>query len=104
MLTSLPEPAPGTVRRTVSLEISPDPDWSAGLRVTALARDLLVGAGDGARTPVGAPVPAGFVPGGSVVLRVARMGVTIDTATRVTGIESGLPAAVTDPLIGAAAE
>jgi hypothetical protein len=85
MLTSLPAPAPGTVRRTVSLEISPDPDWSAGLLVTAWASDLLVGAG------------------GVVVLRTARMGVTIDTATRVTGIESGLPAAVTDPLIGAAA-
>jgi hypothetical protein len=85
VLTSLPEPAPGTVRRTVSLEISPDPDWSAGLRVTASARDLLVEAGR------------------SVILRAARMGVTIDTATRVTGIESGLPVAVTDPLIGAAA-
>ena len=98
MLTSLPDPAPGTVRRTVSLEISPDPDWSAGLRVTAFARDLLVGAGG-----AGAPVPGGSPPGGSVVLRTARMDVTIDTASRVTGIESELPAAVTDPLIGAAA-
>jgi Protein of unknown function (DUF2889) len=87
MLTSLPGPAPGTVRRTISLEISPDPDWNAGLRVVALARDLLVG----------------LVPGGSVVLRAARLVVTIDTVTRVTGIVSGLPAAVTDPVIGAAA-
>ena len=44
MLTSLPDPAPGTVRRTLSLEVSPDGDWSAGLRVTASGRDLLVGA------------------------------------------------------------
>jgi hypothetical protein len=84
MLTSLPGLAPGTVRRTVSLEISPDPDWSAGLRVTALGRDLLAGGG----------------PGGSRVLRVTRMTVTIDTASRVTGIESALPASVTEPLIG----
>jgi hypothetical protein len=87
MLTSLPGPAPGTVRRTISLEISPDPDWSAGLRVTALGRDLL----------------AGGESGGSRVLRVTRMTVTIDTASRVTGIESALPASVTEPLIGAGA-
>ena len=86
MLTSLPGLAPGTVRRTVSLEISPDPDWSAGLRVTALGRDLLAGG-----------------PGGSRVLRVTRMTVTIDTASRVTGIESALAASVTGPLIGAPA-
>src|ERR1700733_4243581 len=86
MLTSLPGLAPGTVRRTVSLEISPDPDWSAGLRVPPHGRDLL--AGDG--------------PGGSRVLRVTRMTVTVDTASRVTGIESELPASVTAPLIGAA--
>ncbi len=85
MLTSLPGLAPGTVRRTVSLEISPDPDWSAGLRVTACGRDLLAGA-DGPR-----------------VLRATRMTVTIDAASRVTGIESQLPASVTEPLIGAAA-
>jgi hypothetical protein len=98
MLTSLPAPAPGTVRRTLSLEISPDPDWTAGLRVTAFARDLLVGAGGAAGTVDGAAVP-----GGSVVLRAARIGVAVDTASRVTGIESELPAALTDPLIGAAA-
>src|ERR1700722_19059726 len=98
MLTSLPGLAPGTVRRTVSLEISPDPDWSAGLRVTAFARDLLAGAGGVAGTSDGAPVP-----GGSLVLRATRMGVTIDTASHVTAIESELPAAVTDPLIGTAA-
>src|SRR3984957_638689 len=86
MLTSLPGLAPGTVRRTVSLEISPDPDWSAGLRVTALGRDLLAGGPDDSR-----------------VLRVTRMTVTIDTASRVTGIESALPASVTEPLIGAGA-
>jgi hypothetical protein len=103
MLTSLPDPAPGTVRRTVSLEISPDPDWSAGLRVTAFARDLFVAAGHAAGTSDGVPMPGGPMPGGSVVLRAVRMGVTIDTASRVTGIESELPAAVTDPLIGAAA-
>jgi len=95
MLTSLPNPAPGSVRRTLSLEISPDPDWSAGLRVTARARDLLIGAGD--------CVSGGPVSGGSLVLRAARMDVTIDAATYVTGIESGLPAAVTDALIGVAA-
>src|SRR3984957_2289248 len=86
MLTSLPGLAPGTVRRTVSLEISPDPDWSAGLRVTALGRDLLAGGPDDSR-----------------VLRVTRMTVTIDTASRVTSIESALPASVTEPLIGAGA-
>src|ERR1700733_2640947 len=86
MLTSIPGPAPGTVRRTLSLEISPDPDWSAGLRVTALGRDLLAGGSNDSR-----------------VLRVTRMTVTIDTASRVTGIESALPASVTGPLIGAPA-
>jgi|SRR5579875_101555 hypothetical protein len=85
MLTSLPDLAPGTVRRTLSLEISPDPDWNAGLRITASARDLLAG------------------PRGGVVLRTACLIVTLDTASRITGIESGLPAAVTGPLIGAAA-
>jgi Protein of unknown function (DUF2889) len=86
MLTSLPDPAPGTVRRTLSLEVSPDGDWSAGLRVTASGRDLLVTDG-----------------GADRVLGAARMSVSLDTASRVTGIESGLPAAVTDPLIGATA-
>jgi hypothetical protein len=84
MLTSLPDPAPGTVRRTLSVEVSPDGDWSAGLRVTASGRDLLVGGG-----------------GADRVLRTARMTVTVDAASRVTGVESELPAAVTDPLIGA---
>src|ERR1700728_4703279 len=86
MLTSLPDPAPDTVRRTLSIEVSADGDWSAGLRVTASGRDLLVTGG-----------------GGDRVLRAARMSVTLDTASRVTGIESGLPASVTDPLIGATA-
>jgi hypothetical protein len=85
MLTSLPDPAPGTVRRTVSLEVCPDGDWSAGLRVAASGRDLLV------------------TGGGSLVLGAARMSVTIDGASRVTSIESDLPVAVTDPLIGATA-
>ena len=98
MLTSLPDPAPGTVRRTLSLEVNPDPDWSAGLRVTAIGRDLLVGADGAARRPADAAVPDG-----SAVLRAARMSVTIDTASRVTGIESELPAAVTEPLFGAGA-
>src|ERR1700733_2440297 len=84
MLTSLPDPAPGTVRRTLSVEVSPDGDWSAGLRVTASGRDLLVGGG-----------------GADRVLRTARMTVTVDAASRVTGVESELAAAVTDPLIGA---
>jgi hypothetical protein len=83
MLTSLPDPAPPAVRRTLSLEVSPDGDWTEGLRVTAAGRDLLV-TGDG-----------------SLVLRAARISVTLDIASRVTGIESELPAAVTDPLIGA---
>jgi hypothetical protein len=103
MLTSLPDPAPGTVRRTLSLEISPDPDWSAGLRITALARDLLVGTGAAAGTAGGAPVSGAPVSGGSVILGAARMGITVDTASRVTGIESGLSATVTGPLTGAAA-
>ena len=86
MLTSLPDPAPDTVRRTLSIEVSPDGDWSAGLRVTASGRDLLV-TGDGVDR----------------VLRAARMSVTLDTASRVTGIESELAPSVTDPLIGATA-
>src|ERR1700722_19847462 len=86
MLTSLPDPAPDTVRRTLSIEVSPDGDWSAGLRVTASGRDLLVTGG-----------------GGDRVLRAARMSVTLDTASRVTGIESELAASVTDRLIGATA-
>jgi Protein of unknown function (DUF2889) len=85
MLTSLPGPAPGTVRRTLSLEVSPDGNWSAGLRVMASGRDLLV------------------TDGGSRVLGATRMSVTIDAGSRVTGVESQLPAAVTDPLIGATA-
>ena len=98
MLTSLPGLAPGTVRRTVSLEISPDPDWSAGLRVTASGRDLLARVGGDSGTPGDRTVPDG-----SRVLRATCMTVTIDTASRVTGIESELAAAVTEPLIGAAA-
>jgi hypothetical protein len=86
-LTSLPAPAPGSVRRTVSVEVTPDRDWSAGLRISALGRDLFVGAG----------------PDGPRVLRATRLTVTIDPASRITGIESALPPAVTDPLIGAAA-
>ncbi len=86
MLTSLPDPAPDTVRRTLSIEVSPDGDWSAGLRVTASGRDLLVDGG-----------------GADRVLRAARMSVTLDTASRVTGIESELAASVTDSLIGATA-
>jgi Protein of unknown function (DUF2889) len=86
MLTSLPDPTPDTVRRTLSIEVRPDGDWSAGLRVTASGRDLLVTGG-----------------GADRVLRAARMSVTLDTASRVTGIESELPASVTDPLIGATA-
>jgi hypothetical protein len=66
--------------------VAPDQDWSAGLRISALGRDLLAGAG----------------PDGSRVLRAATMTVTIDTASRVTRIESALPAAVTAPLLGAA--
>jgi hypothetical protein len=85
MLTSLPDPAPDTVRRTLSIEVSPDGDWSAGLRVTASGRDLLV------------------TGGGDRVLRSARMSVTLDTASRVTGIDSELAASVTGPLIGATA-
>ena len=76
MLTSLPDPAPDTVRRTLSIEVSPDDDWSAGLRVTASGRDLLV------------------TGGADRVLRAARMSVTLDTASRVTGIESELAASV----------
>jgi hypothetical protein len=83
MLTSLPDPAPGTVRRTLSLEVGPDGDWSEGLRVAASGRDLLVTGG-----------------GADTVLGAARMSVTVDAASRVTGFESELPAAVTDPLIG----
>jgi hypothetical protein len=96
MLTSVPDPAPPAVRRTLSLEVSPDGDWSAGLRVTASGRDLLVGDGADGRASSDSTVP-----GGSRVLRAARMSVTVDTASRVTVIESELPAAVTDPLIGA---
>ena len=86
-VTTLPAPAPGTVRRTVSVEVTPDRDWSLGLRIAARGRDLLVAAG----------------PGGSQVLRDAELSVTIDAGSRITGIESGLPAAVTAPLIGAGA-
>jgi hypothetical protein len=86
MLTSLPDPAPPAVRRTLSLEVSPDGDWTSGLRVTASGRDLLVTGG-----------------GADRVLRAARMSVTLDPASHVTGIESELPASVTDPLIGATA-
>jgi hypothetical protein len=86
MRTALPAPAPGSIRRTLSLEVAPDPDWSAGLRVSATGRDLLAGTG----------------PDSSRVIGTAKLTVTIDTVSRVTRIESGLPVAVTAPLIGAA--
>jgi hypothetical protein len=95
VLTALPDPAPGTVRRTVSLEVTPEPDWSAGLRVTATGRDVLIGAGGVSGTPSELTGRDDFV-----VLRTTRLNVTIDAGTRVTGIESDLPAAVTDPLLG----
>ena len=85
MLTSLPDPAPGTVRRTLSLEVTPDSEWSAGLRITALGRDTLTSTTDNSE------------------LRSVTMSVTIDAASRITGIQSDLPAAVTSPLIGAGA-
>ena len=75
MRTALPAPAPGSVRRTLSLEVAPDPDWSAGLRISAFGRDLLAGAG----------------PGSSRVLRAAKMTVTIDTESRVTVSSQGCP-------------
>jgi hypothetical protein len=88
MRTALPAPAPGSIRRTLSLEVAPDPDWSAGLRVSAFGRDLL----------------AGTEPGRSRVIGTAAVTATIDTASRVTGIAlTGLPPALTAPLIGAAA-
>jgi Protein of unknown function (DUF2889) len=93
MLTSLPDPAPGTVRRTLSLEITPDPDWSAGLRVTAFARDLVAGAGGAAgrpgmtalRSPRDRRSPmvgicAGWAPGATADTRV-RAGVPIMKGT-----------------------
>jgi hypothetical protein len=100
MLTSLPDPAPGTVRRTLSLslETSASGVWSGGLRVTASGRDLLLGDGGDDGTSGDSALP-----GRSRVLRAARMSVTIDSASCVSGIDSALPAAVTDPLIGAAA-
>ncbi|MCW2930489.1 MAG: hypothetical protein JWM19_1451 [Actinomycetia bacterium] len=96
MLTALPDPAPGTVRRTVSLELTPDPDWSAGLRVTATGRDVLI---------EGAPALGGTTPAldNSKMLRAARMTVTLDGRSRVTAIEGDLAPAVTAGLLGAGA-
>jgi hypothetical protein len=85
--TALPAPAPGTVRRTVSVEVTPDGDWSLGLRIAARGRDLLVRAG----------------PGGTRVLAETQLHVTVDAGSRITSIESALPAAMTAPLIGAGA-
>jgi hypothetical protein len=86
MLTSLPGPAPGTVRRTLSLEVTPDSEWSAGLRITALGRDTLTSTTDN-----------------NELLRSVTMSVTIDAASRITGFQSDLPAAVTGRLTGAGA-
>jgi hypothetical protein len=86
MLTSLPGPAPGTVRRTLSLEVTPDPEWSAGLRITALGRDTRTSTTDNGE-----------------LLRSVTMSVTIDAASRITGFQSDLPAAVTGRLTGAGA-
>jgi hypothetical protein len=86
VLTSLPDPAPGTVRRTVSLEVTPEPAWTTGLRVTATARDLLVSQNGDPR-----------------VLGAQGLTVTLDARSRITGIAGDLPAAVAGGVLGASA-
>jgi Protein of unknown function (DUF2889) len=89
VLTALPDPAPGTARRTMSLEVTPDQDWSEGLRVTATGRDILASA-----------IP---VSDNSKVLGAARMTVTLDGRSRVTAIKGDPAPSVTGGLLGAGA-
>lgn len=86
VLTSLPAPAPGTVRRTVSLAVTPDPTWDKGLVVEATARDLLVGP-DG----VGHDVDS------------CELTVVLDARSRITGMSGAVPAEIVDGLVGAPA-
>ncbi|MCW2903990.1 MAG: hypothetical protein JWO67_6255 [Streptosporangiaceae bacterium] len=86
VLTSLPSPAPGTVRRTVSLEVTPGPTWDRGLVVAATARDLLVG-------------PDGI----GRVLDARELTVTLDATSQITGVSGDLPTPVMDGLAGMSA-
>jgi hypothetical protein len=103
VLTALPDPVPGTVRRTLSLEVTPDPEWSEGLRITATGRDALIGAV--APAPVGsAPVSAtsaaftASADDNSKLPRAVTMSVAIDAKSRITAIEADLPVALTRSL------
>jgi hypothetical protein len=95
VLTALPDPSPGTLRRTLSVEVTPDPDWDAGLRITATARDAVIQAPDNSKVLRVARM--------TVTLRVARMTVTLDGRSRVTGIEGDLAPAAAGRLLGAGA-
>jgi hypothetical protein len=86
VLTSLPTPAPGTVRRTVSLEVTPEPSWDRGLVVAATARDLLVGPDGTGR-----------------VLNARGLTVTLDARSRITAVSGDLPTPVMDGLAGSSA-
>jgi hypothetical protein len=83
-LTSLPDPAPGATRRTVSLEVTPDPAWTSGLRVTATARDLLMSRN-----------------GGPQVLGSQELAVTLDARSQITSIAGDLPAGAAEGVLGA---
>jgi hypothetical protein len=102
LLTALPGPVPGTVRRTLSLEVTPDPEWTAGLVITATGRDALIAPATSAAVP-GPPAPAAPTGDSSTVLGAVTMRVAIDAKSRITGIESDLPAALTRSLTGAGA-
>ncbi|MCW2946675.1 MAG: hypothetical protein JWR24_3392 [Actinoallomurus sp.] len=82
-LTSLPAPAPGTVRRTLSIEVAPEPTWDRGSVVVATARDLLVGS-DGAGRE----------------LDTRRLTVTLDAASRMTALSGDVPGPVREDLAG----
>jgi hypothetical protein len=86
VLTALPAPVPGTVRRTVSLAVTPDPTWDKGLVVEATARDLLVG-----------PDAVGRV------VDTCELTVVLDAHSRITDVSGALPAAIVAGLIGAPA-
>jgi hypothetical protein len=82
-LTSLPAPASGTVRRTLSIEVTPEPTWDTGSVVVATSRDLLVGSDGAART-----------------LDTGALTLTLDAASRMTALSGDVPGALQEHLVG----
>ncbi|GAB2982806.1 DUF2889 domain-containing protein [Amycolatopsis acidiphila] len=80
VLESLPALGAGALRRTVSLQVTPDPDWRQGLWIAATGRDI---AAEGSRAP-----------------GTRELAVAIDARNRITAVTGELPPRVAEALLG----